>query len=345
MLEVFWVNDFAIKNFKGRYRGSGEPDLRDCGNCYVPQVQGDALYPGAVQHLNSFVGHTFQVRQKCYYDFIDFGIPDEKDLDCRIGFFTVTPNDDQEMILSVENFDELSFKDLIVEVVDDITKMRREVEEISNKCKGSMSEERMFACLEDRFTEKFLAKSKELTFSDEIRRKMAPMIENYTCADHELPSTTPVKTETWKYLSEPPRNYDIFIDLPRSKIQYIHNFISTEECDAIVRKGTPSLHRATIADNKGGSVESPNRKANQSSIVVQWKSENTAKDTEDDKLVRRLSRRIFHFVNDQTNLNLTHGGQEDLMFIAYEGRGEDDPEPDRYMPHCDSDCKGEEVSV
>jgi hypothetical protein len=39
-------------------------------------------------------------------------------------------------------------------------------------------------------------------------------------------------------------------------------------------------------------------------------------------------------------MDIKEHGQEDLMSIQYEGRGEDDETPDRYMPHCDGDCNG-----
>ena len=61
---------------------------------------------------------------------------------------------------------------------------------------------------------------------------------------------------------------------------------------------------------------------------------------EDGDLIARVSRRVYTYVNDATGYNLKEAGQEDLMSIQYFGRGLDDPEPDRYMPHCDGQCDG-----
>ncbi len=49
---------------------------------------------------------------------------------------------------------------------------------------------------------------------------------------------------------------------------------------------------------------------------------------------------MYDYTNHVLPFEINEDGQEDLMSIQYFGRGEDDEQPDRYMPHCDGDCDG-----
>jgi hypothetical protein len=78
---------------------------------------------------------------------------------------------------------------------------------------------------------------------------------------------------------------------------------------------------------------SENRKAWQAGLQVKdWQ------DTTDP--IANVKRRLFAYANHATGYNMTIPGQEDIMSIQYFGNGQDDPTPDRYMPHCDGDCNG-----
>jgi hypothetical protein len=94
------------------------------------------------------------------------------------------------------------------------------------------------------------------------------------------------------------------------------------------------LHNATVADGAGGSHLQKSRKALQAGVRVPWDKE------ADGNPIVTVSRRLYTYINDATGYNIHEAGQEDLMSIQYFGRGLDDPEPDRYMPHCDGQCDG-----
>ena len=96
-----------------------------------------------------------------------------------------------------------------------------------------------------------------------------------------------------------------------------------------------TLHRAAVADGKGGSEVSKNRKAMQAGILVPWELES------DDNPIARLSRRVYDYANYALGLGIDEFGQEELMSIQYFGRGRNDTEPDQYTPHCDGDCTGQ----
>jgi hypothetical protein len=123
-------------------------------------------------------------------------------------------------------------------------------------------------------------------------------------------------------------------DRLRSKIHVLPNFISEEECQAIEDAARPILHKATVADGKGGSQFSSNRKAMQAGVKVPWSKE------EEGNLIATASRRVLDYTNHVLGLNLQEQGQYNLMSIEYFGRGVEDSEPDQYMPHCDGDCTG-----
>ncbi|MGV2389772.1 MAG UNVERIFIED_CONTAM: hypothetical protein LVR29_20510 [Microcystis novacekii LVE1205-3] len=111
-----------------------------------------------------------------------------------------------------------------------------------------------------------------------------------------------------------------------SQIHVVDNFISEEECIAMEKAAARTLHKATVADGKGGSRLSDHRKAMQAGIRVPWHEEQSGNP------IARLSRRVYDYTNYALNLNIDEHGQEDLMSIQYFGRGRDDEHPDRYMP-------------
>mmetsp|Transcript_7969 Transcript_7969/g.18446 ORF Transcript_7969/g.18446 Transcript_7969/m.18446 type:complete len:266 (+) Transcript_7969:1589-2386(+) len=166
-----------------------------------------------------------------------------------------------------------------------------------------------------------------------MRYKVADALENYTCADNDVPTTSPHETRQWTYNSTI-RDVHILLDRNESKIHLLRNFISEEECNAIETAAKPLLHRGTVADGNGGHKLSDHRKAWQAGIRVPWE-----KEAEGDSITV-LTRRLYAYVNHATGYNIDVVGQEDIMSIQYFGRGDDDPTPDQYRPHCDGDCDG-----
>ena len=175
--------------------------------------------------------------------------------------------------------------------------------------------------------------NEEVSFQASLRTEMAGHFENATCADFDLPSTKPIDTSIWRDKGVS-RKVDILLERDASKVHVIKQFISEEECNAMEESAKSSLHRATVADGKGGSELSPNRKAMQAGITIPWHEE------EDENPLTTVSRKVYNYVNHVLDLNIEEHGQEDLMSIQYFGRGENDTAPDRYTPHCDGDCNG-----
>lgn len=189
------------------------------------------------------------------------------------------------------------------------------------------------SCVEANVTHELLDTNKILSFQSLALNNAVDYFENYTCSDFNLPTSPPIRNETW---TNKGKTYEVGImhDRPRSKIHILSDFITEEECQAMEDAAEPLLHKASVADGKGGSTVSPNRKAMQAGIKVSWDKE------EEGDLIAKLSRRVYDYANHVTGLDIRENGQEDLMSIQYFGRGSNDTEPDRYMPHCDGDCNG-----
>lgn len=242
-------------------------------------------------------------------------------------------------------------KGLELNFVDDQIRAKNEAGELVQACQAkaksklgsaSSAEETLaamddlVACVEDGVTATLSKANEEIAFQSQIRRGMGELMENYTCADLEL-ETSEAKEETvWRGAEDKQkRPVKVMLDRPASKIHFVENFISQDECVAMEAAAKPKLHRATVADGKGGSHFSEHRKAMQAGIKVPWDKE------KEGHPIARLSRRVYDYVDSVLKLGIDDHGQEDLMSIQYFGRGINDTTvPDRYTPHCDGDCTG-----
>uniref|UniRef100_A0A7S1Y7T8 Fe2OG dioxygenase domain-containing protein n=1 Tax=Grammatophora oceanica TaxID=210454 RepID=A0A7S1Y7T8_9STRA len=291
------------------------------------------LYDGATFPLNTFVGHRFEIRE----------VPNAKTGDCageekvcRRAEFVVSENDDQAVRIA---------PGLEIEFRDNKVMARREADSLVTECeenaKTAMSAgdpkwmDNLAECVEIAVARKLEVANEEIAFQAQIRTDMATLLENYTCADEHSEATPDVRTEVWTSEKDGvPRAAHIKLDRPASRIHVVDNFIDPIECEAMESEAARTLHRATVADGKGGSRLSENRKAMQAGISVRWDREEIGDP------IARLSRRVYDYANHVLGLGIEEHGQEDLMSIQYFGRGRNDTEPDRYTPHCDGDCTG-----
>jgi hypothetical protein len=170
-------------------------------------------------------------------------------------------------------------------------------------------------------------------------------LEDFFCNNHEgMETTPPVEIELWRPKTGDRRMRTVFVmhQTPSSKIHIIANFISQEECAAIENAATGWALTKT-SDRQGGFKPDQIRDATIARVDIPWDA-NGNDDTVDQKLIQQTGRRIFDYVNHTyPTLGITEAGQEPLMAIHYQGRGRDDPHPDQYYSHCDSDCTGKTV--
>mmetsp|Transcript_77 Transcript_77/g.246 ORF Transcript_77/g.246 Transcript_77/m.246 type:complete len:572 (-) Transcript_77:28-1743(-) len=118
--------------------------------------------------------------------------------------------------------------------------------------------------------------------------------------------------------------------LPKAAIALIDNFLSDEECDAVVAQATPRLARATHAHEGDLTHVSKARNSQQATVRPAGGARNT-RDLSDP--IARLKARSVGFANWFSNYSLGVEGQEDIMAVQYNPGQE-------YMLHCDGSCDG-----
>jgi len=118
----------------------------------------------------------------------------------------------------------------------------------------------LYGCLERETAAAVGAIREELGFQAEIRLRLSGLLENHTCQDPDMETTKPKEVRTWTHRGVK-REVGILHDRPSSQIHVLRDFISREECDAVEAAAAPKLHRGTVADGRGGSRLSENRKA------------------------------------------------------------------------------------
>ena len=282
---------------------------------------------GEVLSLESYVNHTFRFRSVSHKDeevqYVTVGQEDEEqifvlkqDLEVeRLRATGLRPRDNEDARAMTEKCRQRAQQRLAASQ-DDVEAVTRD----------------LVQCMQGEAARLFEIQNEELAFQRQLRRDVANLGENYTCADPNKETSTPKQITTWTY-EDRNRTVGILHSRPDSQIHILHDFISPEECAAIQEAAAATLHRGTVADGKGGSKLSENRKAWQAGLSVKdWQS------TTDP--IATVKRRLFAYANHAVGYNMTIPGQEDIMSIQYFGEGVDNPTPDRYMPHCDGDCDG-----
>lgn len=323
---------------------------------------------GASFNLNSYIGHEFEIRE---LPSVKTGSCKGDDQTCRTNYLSVTENSEQRewkeilylerfFAATISQFSSLSFRhkkretvatlntDFLVVFEDDQIRAKQEAQDIVGGChedakakfstaKGDEAKtmaimDELVKCVEQGVTNTISKANEELAFQGKVRKDMAAFMENYTCADLSLDTSPAYENTTWySKKDEKKRKVQIMLERPASKIHVIENFIDEEECKAMEEAAAKKLHRATVADGKGGSHFSESRKAMQAGIKVPWHDEANG------DLIAKLSRRVYDYAEHVLHLGIDEHGQEDLMSIQYFGRGINDTEPDRYTPHCDGE--------
>ena len=234
---------------------------------------------------------------------------------------------------------------------DDQIRAKREAQGLVDACQETAKEklsltngdaalastimDELVTCVQSSVASSLAKANEELAFQAGIRRDMAAKMENYTCTDLTLGTSDALETTFWDGAKDKKkRSVQIMLNRPASKIHVIENFIDEVECKAMEEAAKSKLHRATVADGKGGSHFSEHRKAMQAGIKVPWDQEAKG------NAIARLSRRVYDYTEHVLGLGIQEFGQEDLMSIQYFGRGVNDTEPDRYTPHCDGTKSG-----
>eukprot|EP00533_Pseudo-nitzschia_delicatissima_P002270 CAMPEP_0116086704 /NCGR_PEP_ID=MMETSP0327-20121206/4992_1 /TAXON_ID=44447 /ORGANISM="Pseudo-nitzschia delicatissima, Strain B596" /LENGTH=480 /DNA_ID=CAMNT_0003577763 /DNA_START=36 /DNA_END=1478 /DNA_ORIENTATION=- len=331
-----------------------------------PTLIKDSIAPQQKFNLNSYVGHHFEVWQE-----LDpaTGLCGSSDGNCdKIGYVAVTMSPEEAFVIregvkvesaavtvtssqspKVQNLIEHINLDDVEDPTDILYFCKDEAAFAINKLDPANSDydskvaqvnEKLHDCITVGLAPRIKASDDEVIFERNLRLEASNIAENVTCVNTDLESSPDVETEEWKSSKDGVmRIVHHKLDRPASRIHVVSGFASPEECDAMTAEAQDNLHAASTADGKGGAKVSAARKAMQAGIKPQFTEDG---EPLDGNLISTLSKRVYEYTNHALDMNLTHHGQEPLMSIQYFGRGRHDIEPDRYTPHCDGKCDGEQ---
>lgn len=202
---------------------------------------------------------------------------------CQSANFVVSENDDQMARVN---------PDFTVEFVDNKIKAGMQASELIATCKAIADKQKHEAlegfaeCVQAGVSTALEEVNEEIAFQAAVRKDIAANLENYTCIDASLESTKDLETKNWQ---DPVDGTNLVVHVkhsrPASRIHAIDNFIREDECAAMEAAAIQTLHDATVADGKGGSRLSENRKAKQAGIKVPW--------DQPDHPISRISRRVY----------------------------------------------------
>jgi hypothetical protein len=205
------------------------------------------ILAGATFALNSYVGHSFQIRE---LPGKKTGVCEGEGQVCRIGMFTVNKNHDQVIVVK---------EGIEVEHTDSKSIAQKSASNLLSDCKAEANRkltsgegnaesilDNLASCVKSGIAKEIEKANEEITFQAGVRKNMAGLLENYTCADELLNTTEPRDVLHWEG-----REVKVMIDRPASKIHVVENFITAEECKAVEEAAEPILHDATVADGSG----------------------------------------------------------------------------------------------
>jgi len=326
----------------------------------ISLIKGD-IEPDLIFSFNSYLSHRFEV-----WELPDpvTGICDgekEKTDDqyCNIDYFQATEGPEQGFVIKegvqIETVKPVSddktnllLNDIDLDVVEDPIKTLTECKKRAIKLLQEIDgEEEMIQKINDELHDcitvglapRIKVSIDEVEFERTLRLEASNIAENFTCVNVGLESSPDVITEDWMSSKDNvTRTVHVKLDRPASRIHVVENFASPDECGSMETEAEKDLHVASTADGKGGSKISLGRKAMQAGIRPKFTAEG---EPLDGNLIATLSGRVYEYVNRVLDMDISHQGQEPLMSIQYFGRGKHDIEPDRYTPHCDGRCTGE----
>jgi hypothetical protein len=104
----------------------------------------------------------------------------------------------------------------------------------------------------------------EQTLVKHYRNEISNSLRNYTCKDPLLQSSEPISSKMVT-IAHKAYNVSTLLDLESAKIWTVPDFITDDECAALIKHGSPKLTRATVAGEDGLFTVSQSRKAQQAS--------------------------------------------------------------------------------
>lgn len=302
--------DFVIENKSGRslmmyWKQPGSGNL-------IPQWTSPMVHTGT-QVTNSYTTHEFVINEQGVLESNENNSFIVKDL-----YAYITATTDEYGNIRVTYEDEIDRKMSAFE-----TEMNTCSTEtcVSDPVKGDVLQ-----CIGDHVKGQYHDLSMKLKQTMALRKRLSSQMRDYICADLSLKTTPAHTTGHWRYNGKMYSYRNIFKQM-QVQIKLIDNFISTEECDQLIKRGSPRLIKAGVAGSNGKSEYSQARKAKSASVEPK-------RGSKEKDILADLQDRILAFTNEVTGYDLHIEGQEGFSVIKYDANG------DEYTQHCDGACDG-----
>jgi hypothetical protein len=239
-------------------------------------------------------------------------------------------NEDCNSLVHLHYDKVIVLKEALEKVVhtDNVSKAREQAKTVLQECKAtavknfnaadpeaSMNE--LLACIDTSVNKAVEAKKNEIEFQQNLRFEMGSKLGAYACVDPNVTMATSIENKTWTHV-ESKYDVQVFFDRPASKITYIKNFITQEECDAVDAA-------VTLADAKGAN----GLFAKKGGVDIPFDQRTN--------VITTLAHRMYAYVADVMRLQLNAEGAEQMVMVHYPGNAEN---PSRYDAHCDGACDG-----
>ena len=275
------------------------------------------LQPNFTSTINTYTSHAFVFTKWT-------GSPDAK----------VSPEMPRHAHTGVEEsvfvFEDAESGKLTVKMKDRTVFAREEAQEIMAPCDALDSVDEYKRCAQDHVSRKMAAIAERQELAGDISDGISGHMRNYTCADLSAKETEPKHWETWVSQTGNQRvDVGLLLNSSHATIRRNRNFLSAEECRALIDTATPGLQRASTADNDGGDQITFSRRADQKGVPYDRRSAKAGKES----LINDIYDRLFEYVNYYTPYDLKLEGQESITAIRYKPS-------DEYHPHCDGACDG-----
>lgn len=222
------------------------------------------------------------------------------------------------------------FKEGLEEIIhtDNVSTARDLAKNVLQECKATAVQNfnaadpeasltEIISCIDKSVTGAVDSKKDEIDFQQNLRFDLGSKLVNYACADPNVTMTESIDNTTWKNSGV---TYDVkvLLDRPASKIAYIKNFISPEECSA-VEAGVALVDM----EGAGGLY------AKKGGMDIDWNDRSS--------ITTVLTNKIYAYTADALRVSLQGANSEQLFMLHYPGDAEN---PSRYEPHCDGKCDG-----
>lgn len=212
---------------------------------------------------------------------------------------------------------------------DNKSKARDQAKSVLQECKANAvqnfnaadpeaSMKDLMSCIDKSIEGVVKEKTDEISFQQNLRHDMGSKLVNYACVDPNVTMAESIENKTWTH-QDRHHKIKMLLDRPTSKIAYIEDFITPEEC-AAVEAGV------VLKDVNGAN----GLYAKKGGMDIDWTLPPS------DPLLT-LSSRMYAYVADVLRLGLGSENAEQIFMLHYPGNAE---KPSRYDPHCDGACDG-----